>query len=92
MRSITIPMLKSTISVVVVLIINGTLKVFEVVLQLTNGGPNHYSETMVTYSYNTTFRDSDFGYGMSMAVIVFLICSIFSALYLRMTWTKNAAA
>lgn len=81
---VSIPMIKSTFTIVVVLIINGTLKIFEVVLQLTNGGPNHYSETMVTYSYNTTFIDGEYGYGMAMAVIVFLICFGLSSTYLKL--------
>lgn len=84
MRYISIPMLKSTFTIVIVLIINGTLKIFEVVLQLTNGGPNHYSETMVTYSYNTTFIDGEYGYGMAMAVIVFVICFGLSSAYLKL--------
>lgn len=87
MLYITIPMIKYAFSVVIVQIINGTLKVFETVIQLTNGGPNHYSETMVTYSYNVTFRDGKYGYGMSMAVVVFLICLVFSVTYL---WISRA--
>jgi raffinose/stachyose/melibiose transport system permease protein len=64
---------------------NGTLKIFEVVQQLTGGGPNHLSEVMVTYSYNTTFRDAQYGYGMSMAVVTFLICFVLSATYLTIS-------
>lgn len=89
MRYITVPMMRNTISVVTVLIINGTLKIFEVVLQLTNGGPNHFSETMVTYSYNATFKDGRYGYGMAMAVIVFLICFVFSVAYLGVSRNRE---
>lgn len=85
LTQITLPQLKGTISVVVVLIMNGTLKIFEVVQQLTEGGPNHISEVMVTYSYSTTFRDAQYGYGMSMAVVTFLICFVFSAVYLTIS-------
>lgn len=49
---VTIPMMKSTISTVAVLIITGVFKIFEIVQQTTGGGPNHLSETLVTYSYN----------------------------------------
>ncbi len=89
MRHITLPMIKSTFTIVIILVINGTLKIFEVVLQLTGGGPNHYSETMVTYSYNTTFINREYGYGMSMAVIIFLICFGLSTLYLRASRQKE---
>ena len=88
---ITIPMIKYVFTIVIVQIINGTLKVFEVVLQLTNGGPNHYSETMVTYSYNITFKNSQYGYGMAMAVIVFAICMVFSIMYMTITQKREKA-
>ena len=45
---VTIPMMRSTISTVVVLIITGIFKIFEIVQQTTGGGPNHMSETLVT--------------------------------------------
>ena len=45
-----IPMMRSTISTVAVLIITGVFKIFEIVQQTTGGGPNHLSETLVTYS------------------------------------------
>lgn len=89
MRYITMPMIKSTFSIVIVLVMNGSLKIFEVVLQLTNGGPNHYSETMVTYSYNTTFIDGEFGYGMAMAVVIFIICFGLSTSYLKLSSSKS---
>ncbi len=56
---VTIPMMKSTISTVSVLIITGVFKIFEIVQQTTGGGPNHLSETLVTYSYSMTFSSSD---------------------------------
>lgn len=79
---ITIPMLKETIQIVVVLIITGCFKVFEIVLQLTNGGPNHLSEVLVTYTYLTTFKAGQYGYGMSMAVATFLIAILLSISYI----------
>ena len=79
---ITIPMLKETIQIVVVLIITGCFKVFEIVLQLTNGGPNHLSEVLVTYTYLTTFKAGQYGYGMSMAVVTFLIAILLSIGYI----------
>lgn len=79
---ITIPMLKETFQIVVVLIITGSFKVFEIVLQLTNGGPNHLSEVLVTYTYTTTFKAGQYGYGMSMAVVTFLIAIMLSVSYI----------
>ncbi|SCP98927.1 carbohydrate ABC transporter permease [Anaerobium acetethylicum] len=80
-RYVTIPMIRSTISTAAILIITGTFKIFEVVQQLTNGGPNHVSETLVTYSYATTFSNGEYGYGMSMATITFIISLMITAIY-----------
>ena len=73
--------MRSTISTVAVLIITGIFKIFEIVQQTTGGGPNHLSETLVTYSYSMTFTSSDYGYGMSIASVTFLISLALTGLY-----------
>lgn len=88
LRYITIPIIKPTISSVSILIITGTFKIFEVVQQLTNGGPNHFSETLVTYSYSTTFTNGEYGYGMSIATITFAISILVTMLYTTLTREK----
>lgn len=87
--SIIIPQMRPTISTVSVLIITGTFKIFEVVQQLTNGGPNHLSETLVTYSYSKTFSNGEYGYGMSIATATFILSLIITALYTKFTSTKE---
>lgn len=78
---IIIPMMKSNISTVAILIITGVFKIFEIVQQTTGGGPNHLSETLVTYSYTMTFDSGDYGYGMSLATVTFIISLIIVGLY-----------
>ncbi|WP_414627287.1 carbohydrate ABC transporter permease [Bifidobacterium subtile] len=81
MIHVTIPMMRSTISTVVVLIITGIFKIFEIVQQTTGGGPNHMSETLVTYSYSMTFQSGEYGYGMSIATVTFLISLAITGIY-----------
>ena len=82
MLFITIPMLNETVKINVILIITGVFKIFETVFLLTNGGPNHLSEVMVTYMYNETFTSSEYGYGMSIAVVdISVNDDIFSRIY-----------
>lgn len=78
---IIVPMIRSTISTVAVLIITGVFKIFEIVQQTTGGGPNHLSETLVTYSYSTTFTNGEYGYGMSLATITFVFSMIVVGVY-----------
>lgn len=78
---VIIPMMRSSISTVIVLIITGIFKIFEIVQQTTGGGPNHMSETLVTYSYSMTFQSSKYGYGMSIATVTFLISLGITGIY-----------
>ncbi len=80
-RYIIIPLMKTTISTVAILLITGIFKIFEIVQQTTGGGPNHISETLVTYSYSTTFVKSQYGYGMSLATVTFIISLIITGIY-----------
>ena len=89
-RYVIIPMMKTTISTVAVLIITGVFKIFEIVQQTTGGGPNHLSETLVTYSYSQTFSSGDYGYGMSLATVTFLISLVITAVYSILTKEKEA--
>lgn len=88
-RYITIPMMKTTISTVAVLIITGVFKIFEIVQQTTGGGPNHLSETLVTYSYTQTFDSSNYGYGMSLATVTCIISLVITGIYSLLTRERN---
>lgn len=89
LRYITIPMLKETFAINIVLIITGCFKVFEIVYQLTNGSPNHMSEVLTTYMYNITFISSKYGYGMSIAVVTCIITMAFTLIYLNILNKRN---
>jgi ABC-type sugar transport system permease subunit len=54
-RFVTVPMLRRTIIVVIVLNTIGGIKSFDQIWVMTAGGPNHASETLVTYLYRTAF-------------------------------------
>lgn len=85
MRYITLPLLKETFKMIFVMQFTGCLKVFELVYALTGGGPNHFSETMVSYMYNTTFTSRMFSYGMAMAVVEFILAITVSLVFMRVT-------
>lgn len=84
-RFVIIPMIKTTISSAAILVITGVFKIFEIVQQTTGGGPNHLSETLVTYSYSTTFTSGNYGYGMSLATITFLLSLVITGIYSFLT-------
>lgn len=80
---ITIPLLKETIIINMVLMITGALKIFEIVYQLTNGEPNHLSDVVVTYMYYITFKRMKYGEGMAIAMVILIISVIISFAYIR---------
>ena len=82
---ITIPMIKPTLLIVSILLITGVFKIFEIVMQLTAGGPNHLSELLVTYMYYMTFQSTKYGYGMSIAIVTFLLTAVFAVAYIGVT-------
>jgi ABC-type sugar transport system permease subunit len=69
--NITLPLLAPTITVNVVLALIGTMKVFVMVLVLTNGGPGYATEVMNTYIADS-FSLGLYGYGTAANIILTL--------------------
>lgn len=88
--SITIPLLGPVMQMVVMNAILGSLKVTDLVLTLTNGGPFKQTEVMMTYIYKEFFGDQGFtgrnwGYAAALTVITAGILAIVTLVYLRTT-------
>jgi raffinose/stachyose/melibiose transport system permease protein len=81
---ITIPLLGSTIRTSVYLSVLGSLQQFILVWIMTHGGPVNASEVMSTYMYRFGFVRFSFGYGSAVAIVMFLICLVFSLAYQRL--------
>lgn len=82
---ITLPLLSSTIRTSVYLSVLGSVQQFILVWIMTKGGPVNASETLATYMYRFGFVRFQLGYGSAVAIYMFLICLIFSLIYLRLT-------
>jgi raffinose/stachyose/melibiose transport system permease protein len=89
---VTIPMMKETFAITTVLVVSNVFKIFELVYQLTGGGPIHKSETLVSYMYFITFTSQEYGPGMAFAVIITLIGAIVSLGYLTLLRGRRGAA
>jgi raffinose/stachyose/melibiose transport system permease protein len=85
-KNITLPLLVPSITINMVLNIIGGLKLFDVILALTGGGPGNASQSMSTFMYDLYFAKQDAGYaatqGVLMAIII-LILSLGALLYFR---------
>lgn len=82
---ITLPLLGSTIKTSVYMSVLGSIQQFVLVWVMTRGGPVNASETMATYMYRFGFVRFQLGYGAAVAIIMFLLCMIFSLFYQALT-------
>ena len=79
---ITLPSIRHTVLLVVVLQIIGQFQIFGQVHLMTQGGPANRTRTMVQYIYDTGFRDWQVGYASAMAMALFVLMFGFSMLQL----------
>jgi multiple sugar transport system permease protein len=79
---VTLPIIRPVIEVVFVLGFVFTVKVFDVVIGLTQGGPANSTQLIATWAYNLTFQDFDFGAGAALNTVLLLIALVAAPLYI----------
>jgi ABC-type sugar transport system permease subunit len=82
-RYVVWPLLVPLTTVVVGLAIVASLKTFDIVWVMTQGGPGRSSETVGVTMYRETFVAEKYGYGSAVAVVLCIIAAAASVLYLR---------
>jgi multiple sugar transport system permease protein len=80
---ITLPLLRPSTVFLAVLGIIGSLQVFTQIFVMTSGGPVNRTTTMVYYMYQWGFKYYDLGYASTLAIALFVMLLIFSAVQLR---------
>jgi raffinose/stachyose/melibiose transport system permease protein len=80
---ILFPLLRSTHLSLLLLGIIGSLKTFELVYVLTEGGPNHASEMLPTYTFKQAFQLQSVGYGATISVVLLVIAIVSSLSMVR---------
>jgi multiple sugar transport system permease protein len=88
-RYITLPLLRPVSTVVLLLGLVYTLKVFDVIMSITRGGPADSSQTLNTWAYSLAFTNGfNFGLGAAAGDILLVIVFVFGLLYLRATYRE----
>lgn len=82
---VKLPLIASVSKMTIVLAIVGSLKYFDLIYVMTDGGPNGASEVMASYMYHQAFRSFDFGYGSAIGFFLLLICLIVTWLIRKLT-------
>ena len=73
-RYITLPLIRHVIRIDTVLMATGSLRFFDLIYVMSNGGPNHASEVIASYVYYKSFRDMQYGYGSAVAMVLLVLC------------------
>ncbi|MEU2110593.1 sugar ABC transporter permease [Streptomyces sp. NPDC019507] len=84
LRYITLPLLRRSIGTTLMLNTLSTLSVFGLIWAMTRGGPGNRSQTLPVFMYDQAFLKSLIGYGTAVALLLLLVGSLFSAVYLRL--------
>lgn len=83
LRSITIPLLTPIIAATFVVRWLGAVKMFDIVLASTKGGPGQATNVVNLYIYEEAFRGLHFAEASAMSVIVLIITMALTAVFLR---------
>ena len=84
-RRITIPMLSRTTSLVIVLQIIASLKIFDQPYIMTGGGPNYATRPALEYVYDMGFTDFRTGYAAAVSTLFFILVLAVSAVWVFLT-------
>jgi multiple sugar transport system permease protein len=85
---ITLPMIRRSIGTNLMLNTLQTLSVFGLIWVMTRGGPGDRSQTLPLFMYEQAFQNSMIGYGTAVALLLLLVGSLFSVVYLRLLRTE----
>ena len=77
---ITIPLLKSTLLVVIVLSTIASFKAYELIFAMTKGGPGYATKFIVQQVYQVAFMEDRMGYASAMSIVLMLVIGVFTAL------------
>ncbi|WP_082097451.1 carbohydrate ABC transporter permease [Demequina silvatica] len=86
-RNVTIPALRPTFIVVVILTMINSLKVFDLIVGMTGGGPAQSTQVLALWSYTQSFTNHSFGQGGAVATVLLLVSLALVVPY--MLWTMR---
>lgn len=79
-RHIIVPLSLPVLLSTVIFSLNATLKIFDSVVALTNGGPGTETTPLTLHMFRTAFSYSEYGYGATLATVLTLMCFLVTIL------------
>lgn len=84
-RNVTVPALRGTFLVVFVLTVINSLKAYDLIVGMTNGGPAQSTQMLALWSVDQSFRQSSFGHGSAVAMVLLALTLVIVVPYLIFT-------
>jgi raffinose/stachyose/melibiose transport system permease protein len=79
-RYITLPLIKPMVATAMSLNAIGSLKFFDLIFNMTEGGPNHQTEVLATHLYTQGFKYNKYGYASAIGVLLIVLCLLVTGL------------
>lgn len=88
---VTLPLLQPSVNVVAVTAMIGGLKVFDIIMALTDGGPGNATQTIMTAYIKTSFTEGAYNEGAASGVVFFVVVMIITLLMMKALgkWGRN---
>ncbi|SDG31499.1 carbohydrate ABC transporter membrane protein 1, CUT1 family [Fontibacillus panacisegetis] len=83
-RYITLPAIRSTTFFIQMMLIIGAFNVFTSIYLITDGGPLHQTEVMLTRMYQKAFTEYDLGYASALSYVFAIIIAILTFIQFRL--------
>ncbi|PYT16679.1 MAG: hypothetical protein DMG59_09780 [Acidobacteria bacterium] len=87
-RDVTLPLLRPTILLALLLRAMDLVRIFDQIFILTQGGPGTATETVSLYIYRNAFRFSNYGYAAAMSFVLLAATILFSRGLMRLMRTR----
>ncbi|MDR2185746.1 MAG: sugar ABC transporter permease [Treponema sp.] len=88
--SITLPYIKPTIIVTILLRTIWIFNSFDMIVVITGGGPASTSQTLPSYMYTRAFSSYDFGLAATLGLILMAVLAVYAVVFLRTTKYNKA--
>lgn len=83
-RKITLPMVSPTLFFLVIVEVISSLKVFETIQIMTQGGPQNATNTLVFSLYQYAFQFYKVGYAAAIGMVLLVLVAVFAVLYFKL--------
>lgn len=88
-RYITLPLIRPMVATAMSLNAIGSLKFFDLIFNMTEGGPNHKTEVLATHLYQQGFKYFKYGYASAIGVLLLILCLVVTAFINKVVKTEQ---